>query len=162
MRTEGRKENFLHQHHTPSQLPEARIPFFPLLSHMTTGQSLVHSQHQELLRMPSPLHHAWGHLFLWGLGGLYSPLAHQRSFPEHAENLTQFGTGCFCHCPSYVFLQTQLMHSFLCMVASCACCRRGRTDNKSTAQHLKAHMKQELTAGKLCLEKTSRFTLKGL
>lgn len=105
----GRRTSFTSTTHTTNSL-KLRIPFFPLLSfpwqshaHMTIGQSPIHSQHQELLQgrpKPSPLYHAWGHLFLWGLGGPYSPYAHQRSFLEHAENLTQFEIRCIHHCHS--------------------------------------------------------------
>lgn len=96
----------------------------------------------------------WGHVPLV-LGGPYSPLAYQRSFPKHAETFTQFGTGCMHHCPFHISFATQLMHSFLCTVASCGCHRRP-SDNKSTAQHLKAWVGPDLTT------ETSHFKLKRL
>ena len=47
----------------------------------------------------------WGHGLPLGLGEPYSPLAHQRSFPEYAESLTHFGTGCIHYCLFHISLK---------------------------------------------------------
>ena len=46
--------------------------------------------------------------------------AHQRPFLRHVGTLPQFATGCIHRCPFNASLETQLMSSFVCIVAHLA------------------------------------------
>ena len=52
--------------------------------------------------------------------GPSSTPAHQRPFLRHAGTLLQFATGCIHRCPFSASLDTQLLSSFVCIVAHLA------------------------------------------
>lgn len=141
----GRREPAFVSITTPFQLPYDQCPFpyfaWQLQSHaFVTTVAVPYSQAgiwSSYRRGQDPSPPPYLGISSFGPLGTLLLTCSPAVFSRHAENLTQFGMGCICHCLSHISLETQLMYSF--SVSWPPVSAAGdRANNKPTAQHWKA------------------------